>query len=187
MYWPKLSNDSNCECSADRTNVTWTWGTVAGATDYFLDIKGSDGSSFSEGWIGANTRSKTIPGNPGITYTGKVMGTSVQRKNGTFASSACIVPYPTPTPFCTDSDGGLNYTTKGTVTGNGSGCGTVPATDLCANTSVINEMHCGPLKQCFTSAYTCPGGCTNGVCNPVCVPTISAPANNSNVPSNPTF
>jgi len=98
-----------------------------------------------------------------------------------------VTSTPTPTIFCTDSDGGLTYGTKGTVTGNGSGCGTTPSTDLCANSSVINEMHCGPLKQCFTSAYTCPGGCTNGVCNPVCVPTISAPANNSNVPSNPTF
>src|SRR3989344_3644518 len=102
-------------------------------------------------------------------------------------SNTATVTIEAPQATCTDTDGGLNYGTKGTVTGTGSGCGTTPSTDLCANSSVINEMHCGPLKQCFTSAYTCPGGCTNGVCNPVCVPTISAPANNSNVPSNPTF
>ena len=162
-------------CSVSGTNVTWTWGTVAGAVDYFLDIKGSDGSSFSEGWVGTNTRSKTITGNPGITYTGKVMGTSAQRKNGTFVSSACTVPYPTPTPFCTDSDGGKNYSTYGKIQYRKSGSSNLGnVDDACAPVqNVLWEEYCGANYGPEAESYTCPYGCANGACKPASTPTLT--------------
>ncbi len=96
------------------------------------------------------------------------------------------VPIRTNTPipvaiYCTDTDNGLNYSTKGSVTGNGLGCGTTASTDLCANATVLNEQHCGSSKQCFTSAYTCPNGCKDGVCLPS--PTSNLPTARPPYPS----
>jgi len=73
---------------------------------------------------------------------------------------SCVLP---PTPACTDSDGGKNYTVKGTtgVTGPVDAF----AEDSCSNTNTLQERYCSG-NQAMTEDYSCPSGtvCSNGAC-----------------------
>src|SRR3989344_4612130 len=73
---------------------------------------------------------------------------------------SCVLP---PTPACTDSDGGKNYTVKGTtgVTGPVDAF----AEDSCSNTNTLQERYCSG-NQATTEDYSCPSGtvCSNGAC-----------------------
>lgn len=63
---------------------------------------------------------------------------------------------------CTDSDNGLDYYTKGTISGPGGGGGIYTATDFCSG-NTINEGQCLNGITNITG-YTCPNGCENGAC-----------------------
>lgn len=76
-------------------------------------------------------------------------------------SGSCVTTQQT----CTDSDGGLNYYAKGTVTvtsssSSGSGgsgaAGTV--SDSCASSTTLTEFYCNQNSAASVSYY-CPGGC----------------------------
>ncbi len=120
------------------------------------------------------------------------------------SNGACKMPPPTPTPVnatCTDSDGGLNYYTRGNGTGlyssskekgviwgeNANKCtarsdaknGYSIHYDCCsdsANSNQINEAYCenGIL---LAHGYQCPNGCLNGACK---IPPTPRPANVTN-------
>ena len=62
------------------------------------------------------------------------------------------------TTTCTDSDGGLNYNVKGTVTSGGA-----VNTDVCSASGYLFEQYClngNPVQ----TTYWCPNGCQDGAC-----------------------
>jgi len=74
---------------------------------------------------------------------------------------------------CSETDNGLNYSTRGVTTGTNSWNGQYGSyIDSCSG-SVLTEYHCAN-NLVSSSTYTCPYGCSNGVCqqstNPNCVP-----------------
>jgi len=67
---------------------------------------------------------------------------------------------------CTDSDGGLNYNVKGTVT-----YGSTVNTDTCSASGYLFEQHClngNPVQ----ATYWCPKGCQDGACIQAVPPSI---------------
>ena len=75
-------------------------------------------------------------------------------------------------PKCTDSDGGLNYYTKGIVTYTYNGLSTILndksiAIDYCSN-NYLNEAYCfldtKGMSQFGWKGLTCKYGCSNGEC-----------------------
>ncbi len=87
----------------------------------------------------------------------------------------------TPTPTCTDSDGGKNYDVKGTVMK-----GTDEedrATDVCLTITptVLAEFYCDSSGNIRSEDYTCPNGCSDGACttdsNPTPDPTPECTSN----------
>ena len=61
------------------------------------------------------------------------------------------------TQKCTDSDGSLDYFTRGTVTANG-----IIYKDSCAG-KILSEKYCY-VSNVRSKLFTCPDGCTNGAC-----------------------
>jgi hypothetical protein len=62
--------------------------------------------------------------------------------------------------ICNDSDGGLDYYVRGTVTLSN---GTI-VNDVCYNTNTLGEFQCTSDNSFFQSSYNCPNGCFNGAC-----------------------
>jgi len=61
---------------------------------------------------------------------------------------------------CVDSDGGLNYSVRGTASFNGSS-----GTDYCIDSTRVDEYSCPSLNSNFgRGSYSCPNGCVNGAC-----------------------
>lgn len=69
------------------------------------------------------------------------------------------------TNTCTDSDGGLVYTTMGTVSGllNGTAYSN---TDSCMNTTTLKEYYCSGTRA-YNTLFNCSAGCSSGKCNAV--------------------
>jgi len=61
---------------------------------------------------------------------------------------------------CTDSDGGVNYNTKGTASKEDKG----NTTDFCVNTIKLSEALCNNDGNPAYAQYNCPNGCNNGAC-----------------------
>jgi hypothetical protein len=76
---------------------------------------------------------------------------------------------------CTDTDGGKDYFTKGTVTR-----GTTTYTDLCyANMGKVFEYYCKEDGTSTGEWYACPNGCAdNGACKPSTQPSITVTSPN---------
>jgi hypothetical protein len=89
-------------------------------------------------------------------------------KNGCL-NGACISDNQTnQTTTCTDSDGGINYYLKGTLTNSGSQTNYLTLThdDFCWSNSsgqYVNEFYCSNGYQA-SKLYLCPDGCLNGAC-----------------------
>ncbi len=69
--------------------------------------------------------------------------------------------------ICYDSDGGINYGTKGSVTDKNG----VTSPDSCNTNGIrspsgpgLYELYCSSSGYAVTSAYTCPNGCADGAC-----------------------
>jgi len=98
---------------------------------------------------------------------------------------ACVVE-----PYCTDSDGGVNYNVKGSTTSygylteyeeltredfcfitteptGGNTFGYTIKVDECESCE-LNEYYCGSEKGFESEQYLCPNGCRNGACDPSC-------------------
>jgi hypothetical protein len=76
----------------------------------------------------------------------------------------------TPYPLgysCSDTDGGVNYYTRGTVSGRGSN-GSYTYTDFCFSGSGLTEYYCAFGNTSYSEPssvnYNCPYGCSNGTC-----------------------
>jgi len=66
---------------------------------------------------------------------------------------------------CVDSDGGLDYYTKGTVTGQTSGTSVgEPQIDRCSSSDDLLEGVCESSTRAGWSTFSCPSGCSDGVC-----------------------
>jgi len=63
--------------------------------------------------------------------------------------------------ICTDSDGGKNYTVKGTAS-SGPSTG-LPATDFCIDSKTLNEYYCDGFDVA-SEEYDCEFGCSDGRC-----------------------
>ena len=79
----------------------------------------------------------------------------------------------TSTPTCTDSDGGKDYYTKGTITKCGTGGECEIATDRCDQCTggTPGSVECFAVKEYYCESneiksdiYTCPSGCSDGAC-----------------------
>jgi len=135
----------------------YTAGTVTDGTVTFNDV--CVGGYLTEFYcIDTNTVSSqgfACPGGPGSCLTTKGVGSRcVSAPAPTYTSPPSIITPPT----CTDSDGGLDYFTAGTVSD-----GTRTFDDTCYGTTLI-EFYCSgnnPTRQKFL----CPGSCltTKGV------------------------
>ena len=67
---------------------------------------------------------------------------------------------PTQIPTCTDSDGGKNYSVKGTTYGPH-----VNNTDTCYQDGIgLQEQYCNSLGTQSADYYNCPNGCEDGAC-----------------------
>ena len=60
---------------------------------------------------------------------------------------------------CTDTDGGINYETKGTMT-----FGDKSYTDFCNTRGLLNELYCASGSGYSSTEYNCPGVCSDGKC-----------------------
>lgn len=88
-------------------------------------------------------------------------------------------PQPTPaTSTCTDSDNGINYAVKGTLTSNGES-----HTDFCsasaASGKLLWEYYCKAGGGFDFEFYTCPVYCTDGKCTTSSTPTTDPDDDNS--------
>jgi len=84
------------------------------------------------------------------------------------------VPSPTQTTAnCTDTDGGLNYNVKGTITSKYSNGTPYTASDSCYNgSSTLIEYTCQLNGQGNNNvSFVCPNGCSDGACLPPVLPT----------------
>ena len=63
---------------------------------------------------------------------------------------------------CIDSDGGIDYFIKGSISDRISGWGMFE--DYCLNSSNLIERHCLGSDTNFTISYDCPKSCQNGAC-----------------------
>jgi len=75
---------------------------------------------------------------------------------------------PKPVKECTDSDEGLRYFVKGTVTGQNeddSISGVTSATDSCEG-DILYEFVCKDTGEYDDESYICPNGCQDGACLP---------------------
>ena len=76
-----------------------------------------------------------------------------------FTNSYCELP------TCSDSDNGLSYDVRGTVTTQIGGQ-TYTDTDYCVNANNVGEYYCNYLDVGLQSQF-CSSGCSDGKCNPV--------------------
>ncbi|MBN1385364.1 hypothetical protein JW968_00110 [Candidatus Woesearchaeota archaeon] len=74
--------------------------------------------------------------------------------------------------ICAETDGGINYTLRGNISGTGcmaGDCGDYTTADWCNRNIFLNELYCeyGDIKMI---SYSCPDGCYDGACRlvPVC-------------------
>lgn len=71
---------------------------------------------------------------------------------------------------CNDTDGGLNYVVKGTVTNPSAPVGLTRAVDKCNSDTVLEEFYCKPVSGMSYSyviadvRYTCKVACYDGIC-----------------------
>ncbi|MCP3684241.1 MAG: S8 family serine peptidase, partial [bacterium] len=77
---------------------------------------------------------------------------------------------------CFDSDGGMNYHTRGVVTVSG---GT--ERDSCVDSNTLSEWHCVDSENYASVTYTCPAGCANGACVPDAALSLATLKNNYDV------
>ncbi|MEM4240016.1 MAG: hypothetical protein QXM31_00720 [Candidatus Woesearchaeota archaeon] len=66
-------------------------------------------------------------------------------------------------PPCQDSDNGLNYNVRGSVTGALASFPTAPREDACID-GQVREMFCNAQGLGESRLYDCPQGCENGAC-----------------------
>lgn len=76
----------------------------------------------------------------------------------TVSTYSCVA---NPTSYCTDTDGGQNYTVQGTVTASSG----VNGTDVCADGTHLNEYYCSNNVGTLQSSVLCANGCSSGKCN----------------------
>lgn len=62
---------------------------------------------------------------------------------------------------CTDTDGGLNYEVRGTVTS-----GRSQSADYCSTSNILVEYYCSSSGKKASRTYACPYGCSAGACQP---------------------
>ena len=192
-------------------SISWGDGTTGSCVATSANPGGVGYPEGVEGrWECNASHSWSTPG----TYTITAFATDSQSASSTAVSngftvkvfSVYPVPTPTPTTGCTDSDGGNNYYTKGTITGiysdlNSSVRKWGSWTDYC-NSDVLGsgwegyltEYSCAPDNYSggnatgnygWTSSFKCPYGCKDGAC--LSTPTPSPTPTTTALPSPPTL
>lgn len=68
-------------------------------------------------------------------------------------------------PICTDSDGGMNVNTRGTVSVTDSRGRLSTFEDSCTGSNTLSEFICSN-NQAVSRSYTCTGSCNSGACSP---------------------
>ncbi len=148
-------NGTPIAVTVDKNNNIWM-GNYFGTTVTELSNSGSPLATYA---VGKNPSSVVIDPS-GNLWTANA-GDNTTTKLG---NSNCFITY-----TCTDTDGGLNYTTPGTVTSNNGASGT----DYCINSTTLNEFYCSGTAGAKVS-YSCSGVgsgylCSNGTSGGACV------------------
>jgi hypothetical protein len=166
--------------ASDRVNISLIGTIIIGTQNHYtLNITPTGGVSALDGaysWtipsdIQADVATDTIKIEcPGITSGSGVLS----------AVSRYFTIDPASTAFCNDSDGGVNYSTAGTITTDAYGwsssisdtCkaytsgGLYQDVNSCTGTSCwIQEYSCSGSAPIRNTTVNCPNGCSNGACN----------------------
>jgi hypothetical protein len=107
---------------------------------------------------GAQSNSDYCSGTSIVEYycsNNNIQSTSTSCPSGySCQSGECVIEL-----TCADSDGGMDYNTKGTITK-----GRQSAIDYCQDANVLNEYYCD-RNQILSTTKTCTYGCDDGKCN----------------------
>ncbi|MEX0920554.1 MAG: hypothetical protein WDZ69_03170 [Candidatus Pacearchaeota archaeon] len=82
-------------------------------------------------------------------------------------SYECVVEEERVEVICSDSDGGINYYVKGSVSGNlgvKNSEENMTYPEYCLDNQTLIERYCGDSQTNFTEEYKCPNGCYDGAC-----------------------
>jgi len=140
-YYVKVNNPSGGPSGEDvRVVLTWGW------SDNSYGNRGSDTimfvvREFSEcisNCSGKQCGSDGCEGNCGNCTSGKICN----------SNGVCVNP-------CEDSDGGINYYTKGITMG---------SYEQCYNNKTLGELYCLNSTMMGRINFTCPYACSNGAC-----------------------
>ena len=102
----------------------------------------------------------TLKANPvGCANLGYAEGALSCTEQCKYEYSSCV---DTSNNSCIDSDGGLNYYTKGTITGP-LVSGDIRS-DMCIDSIQIRELFCNANNMGEPRLYDCPNGCSDGAC-----------------------
>jgi len=130
--------------------ITWYFGDGNSAT---TDIYGNPTSyTASTSWTYKN---------PGTYSAYAKVKDSAGRTATSTAIQISVSSEETPTPSCTDTDGGKNYYQKGVVT---AAAGSVQLPDFCKDDTILVEHYCKDNVNPGWVNYSCPQGCQDGAC-----------------------
>jgi hypothetical protein len=171
-----ISNQKFYGCSTESDDVGKVISTLDSRPDY-LSCSDSDGGEnwyvkgvvigpdkYAGGNLGADYCDSGLDPNglmEGFCNAGYVDFKLYSCPNGC-SDGACI---PLETPKCSESDGGIEYYERGTITGNDRHGNGNPGVDYCTFESNINLMEgfCDGGYVIYIS-YDCPNGCKDGAC-----------------------
>jgi len=108
-----------------------------------------------------------------VSFSNRDIDDSISVNNNNVGQAAGDLTSQTDYWWCSDSDGGQNYQTKGVVIGVDKSGDTDPKTDYCDSESIPNglmEAYCNGVYADY-SLYDCPNGCKDGACIQITTPT----------------
>jgi len=105
-------------------------------------------------------RKESPPEQPSSTPTQPTSSREESSPTPTLTATPTASPTLIPLPPCTDTDGGKDYFTKGTVTTSYGD----KKTDFCSDPNIVGEYSCVPGAIFAFDGFICPGSCSDGAC-----------------------
>lgn len=154
VSFSSVSSQPTCTDSDHGLNF-FVHGTVTGTDGVQTGDVCLDNKTLAEAYCaisGTNVRTQVCPG---VCRSGACVYSSSSARSS--ASSRSV--YSSSQSICTDSDSGLNYYVRGTVTGTDG----ARAQDTCSNEKTLVEAYCAVSGK-DSVVFTCPEICVNGAC-----------------------
>lgn len=148
---------------------SFSWNTnIEGDGIHTLAAKAYDaaGNSSASPAVNVTVGNSCVPST--CSSLGKNCGSWSDGCSGTLNCGSCSTGYACSSGVCqqtcSDTDGGLNYNTKGSTSGWDILVGYITLTDNCASATNLNEYSCSGSAIALKS-YSCAYGCSDGACN----------------------